>query len=65
MTDDALTKVKILKWTRLLEGGETEQSVIDHAISRNWLDPLGAPTPHGRLLVHSFEKMNSLSEPRL
>lgn len=63
MTDDTLTKVKILKFVKLLDGGDDEKSVMEQAINRNWLDRLGAPTMDGRQLVISFERMNRLADP--
>ncbi|NWG72577.1 MAG: hypothetical protein HXY23_13385 [Parvularculaceae bacterium] len=65
MTDDAITKVKILKFVRLLDGGENEATVIEQAINRNWLDQLGSPTRDGRQLVSSFDKMHRSVEPEI
>lgn len=58
MTDDALTKVRILKFVKLLDGGESEETVIKSAMNRKWLDQRGSPTTDGRQLVHSFDKMS-------
>lgn len=65
MTEDGLTKVKILKFVRLLDGGETEESLVARAQSRNWLDSFGTPTVAGIQLVRSSDRMSRLVEPDL
>ena len=62
MMDDTLTKRKILKFVKLLDGGDTEARLLEHAISRNWIDGSGAPTRDGRQMIHSFDQMSKLAE---
>lgn len=64
MTDDAIAK-NILKFVKLLDGGDTDDRVMQAAIRRNWLDDLGEPTPDGRKMIHSFHRMNFPDDSRL
>ncbi len=61
MSDDAIRR-KILKFVRLVDGGDTEESVRRTAIERNWLDHDGAPTVDGRQLVHAFSLQSRFEE---
>lgn len=56
MSDDIIAK-DILKFVKLLDGGESEDSVFRAAVARNWLDRHGAPTHDGRQLIRSFEPL--------
>lgn len=58
MTDHAQTKTKILKFVKLLDGGDSEESVMARAQSRNWLDNYGIPTLAGIELIKNSERMN-------
>lgn len=63
MGDDAVRK-DILKFVRLLDGGDTEDRVLEAAVARNWLDSRGAPTQDGRRLIRSFEPLLRVEEFR-
>ncbi|MEQ1929317.1 MAG: hypothetical protein ABL957_02130 [Parvularculaceae bacterium] len=65
MTDDAITKVKILRFVKLLDGGDSEETVMEQAIHRNWLDTFGAPTLDGRQMIRSFDQMTRFTQPDL
>ena len=62
MTEDALAR-KILKFVRQLDGGETDQRVLEAAVARRWLDARGRPTADGRRLVDEFDTLGSIGRP--
>lgn len=62
MTDDVITR-SILKFVRQLDGVETEERVLEAAISHRWLDKKGAPTPDGRKLIDSFDTLQKIGRP--
>ncbi len=62
MTDDSITR-NILKFVRQLDGAETEEGVLEAAISRRWLDRKGLPTPAGRRLVDEFDTLEKIGRP--
>jgi hypothetical protein len=49
---------------KLLDGGDTEDRVLEAAVARNWLDSRGAPTQDGRRLIRSFEPLLRVEEFR-
>ena len=59
MTDDVIAK-SILKFVRQLDGAETDDRVLEAAISRRWLDRQGMPTPDGRRLVDEFDTLRNI-----
>ena len=63
MTDDAIAKT-ILKFVRQLDGGETEESVLEAAIARHWLNHEGYPTPAGLKLMDEFVTMEKVTRAR-
>lgn len=60
MTDDAIAKT-ILKFVRQLDGGETEERVLEAAIARHWLTLEGFPTPEGMKLMDEFVTMEKVT----
>jgi hypothetical protein len=52
LSEDAITR-HILKFVKLLDGGDTDELVRQAAINRNWLDPHGDPTQEGIRLAYS------------
>jgi hypothetical protein len=63
MTDDAIAK-KILRFVRQLDGGESEDVILNSAIAHNWIDRQGRPTPDGRDLVSAFDDLSRISSQR-
>lgn len=63
MTDDAIAKT-ILKFVRQLDGGDTEESVLEAAIARHWLTLEGYPTPAGLKLIDEFVTMEQITRQR-
>lgn len=63
MTDEAITKT-ILKFVRQLDGGETEECVLESAIARHWLSREGYPTPSGLKLIDEFVTMEQVTRQR-
>jgi hypothetical protein len=61
VSEDAIRR-KILKFVRLVDGGETEESVRRTAIERKWLTDEGEPTIDGRQLVHAFSLQSRFEE---
>ena len=61
MTEDAIAKT-ILKFVRQLDGAETDEGVLEAAITRRWIDNLGHPTPDGRELIRSFDDLGRFSQ---
>lgn len=59
MTDEKV-KEGILKFVWQMHGAATGDRVRQMAIENQWLDEDGAPTPHGRQLVDSFEVLRSI-----
>lgn len=62
MTDDVITR-SILKFVRQLDGVETDERVLEAAISHRWLDKKGAPTADGRKLIDSFDTLQKIGRP--
>ncbi len=62
MSDDAIRR-DILKFVKLLDGGETDDLVREAAINRNWLSPKGDPTTEGIRLAHSFHRQSQIENP--
>lgn len=63
MTDEAITRT-ILKFVRQLDGGETEDRVLEAAIARHWLNREGYPTPAGLKLIDEFVTMEQVTRQR-
>jgi hypothetical protein len=63
VTDDAIART-ILKFVRQLDGGETEERVLEAAIARHWLNREGYPTPEGIKLMDEFVTMEKITRPR-
>lgn len=63
MTDDAIART-ILKFVRQLDGGDTEEHVLEAAIARHWLNPEGYPTPAGLKLMDEFVTMEQITRQR-
>jgi hypothetical protein len=62
VTDDAIAK-NILKFVRQLDGADTDERVLEAAISRRWLDRRGRPTPDGRKLMSEFDMLQKIGRP--
>ncbi len=63
MTDDVIART-ILKFVRQLDGGETEDRVLESAIARHWLNREGYPTPAGLKLIDEFVTMEQVTRHR-
>jgi hypothetical protein len=63
VTDEAITRT-ILKFVRQLDGGETEDLVLEAAIARHWLNREGYPTPAGLKLIDEFVTMEQVARQR-
>ncbi len=63
MTDDTIART-ILKFVRQLDGGETEERVLEAAIARHWLNRDGYPTPAGLKLMDEFVTMEQVTRAR-
>lgn len=63
MTDDVIART-ILKFVRQLDGGETEERVLEAAIARHWLSREGYPTPAGIRLMDEFVTMEQITRQR-
>ncbi len=63
MTDETIAKT-ILKFVRQLDGGETEEHVLEAAIARHWLTLEGYPTPAGLKLMDEFVTMEKVTRAR-
>lgn len=59
MSEEAVTR-HILKFVKLLDGGESDDLVRQAAINRKWLDQRGTPTIEGKRLAHSFHLQSQI-----
>lgn len=62
MTNDTIART-ILKFVRQLDGGDTEERVLEAAIARHWLNREGFPTPAGIKLIDEFVTMEKITRP--
>lgn len=63
MTDETIAKT-ILKFVRQLDGGDTEERVLEAAVARHWLTLEGYPTPAGIKLMDEFVTMEKVTRAR-
>jgi len=62
VTNDTIART-ILKFVRQLDGGDTEERVLEAAIARHWLNREGFPTPAGIKLIDEFVTMEKITRP--
>jgi hypothetical protein len=63
VTDETIAKT-ILKFVRQLDGGDTEERVLEAAVARHWLTLEGYPTPAGIKLMDEFVTMEKVTRAR-